>query len=276
MKYIPILPRDREEMLKKIGVESVEALFKAVPEDIRIRSNLDLPKRYSEQDLLNYFKDIASKNTNPDGKCNWVSFLGAGAYEHFIPAAVDHLIMRSEFYTAYTPYQAELSQGTLQTIFEFQSMMSVVSGMEIANASMYDGASALAEAVLMSSRINKKKTVLLSELVHPEYREVVNAYASQSELKFESIPFKSNGTSDFESVKTKQDISCIVVQYPNFFGIVDDLKSARKLADETGALLVVVSTEPVSLGLLKPPGDFGCDIFFINSKGKNKIVTKNK
>lgn len=260
MRYIPVLPRDREEMLKQIGVSSIEDLFSSVPDDVRIKRSLDLPKRLSELELSRFFDDIVAKNDKPATSRRWNSFLGAGSYEHYVPSAVDHLVSRSEFYTAYTPYQAELSQGTLQSIFEFQSLICSITGMDVTNASMYDGASSLAEACLMASRIKKKNGVLIANSVHPEYRQVVETYTSQKGLKLINIPFTSEGLCDLKSVDA-EDVACVVLQYPNFLGIIDDMKGAKELSQKLDALFLIASTEPLSFGVYKSPGELGCDIF---------------
>ncbi len=261
MRYIPGLCDDSSEMLAKIGVKNVGDLFSSVPEDIRVKIALDLPKRLSELGLLRFFEELSSKNSKPLGKNSWTNFLGAGCYDHYVPASVDHLASRSEFYTAYTPYQAELSQGTLQSIFEFQSLICAVSGMEISNASVYDGANAAAEACLMAERIKRKKKMLIAETLHPEYRQVIEAYTKQKRMEIVDIPFKPDGLADYSQVEKETDIACVVVQYPNFFGNIEDVKGAKKLSEQKDALLVTVTTEPVSLGVLKSPGELGADIF---------------
>jgi glycine dehydrogenase subunit 1 len=261
MRYIPVLPHEREEMLRKIGKPSVQSLFERIPEELRLKGKIDLPKRLSELELVRFFEELFAKNKKPGSNKKWNSFLGAGAYDHYIPAAVDHITSRTEFYTAYTPYQPELAQGTLQSIFEFQSMIASISGMELSNASMYDGASAMAEAILMAERITKKNKFLVASTVHPEYKDVTKTYTLQKELKFVEIPVGSSGQADYKAVAKEEEIGAVIVQYPNFFGVIEDLKGARKLADDKKALLIVVSVEPLSLGVLKAPGDFGCDIF---------------
>jgi len=260
LRYIPATDEDLKEMLKASGMESVEEIFKSIPDFLRAQAALNIPEPLDELALTRHMNDLSSRNINVD---SIPSFLGAGAYNHFIPAALNHIISRSEFYTAYTPYQPEISQGTLQSIFEFQTMICHLTGMDVANASMYDGASALAEAVLMALRIKKKaKKVYLSKAVHPEYRSVVATYTRDLEIEIVEIPFTEDGRTDHDwlSKNIEGSPAAVVLQYPNFFGVIEDLGQFSELAAEKDALLVTATAEPVALGLIRPPGDFGVDI----------------
>jgi glycine dehydrogenase subunit 1 len=242
-------------MLETIGMKSVEDLFEVIPKKLRLSKLLNLPQPLSEPDLIRHLEEIQSQT--------YSSFLGGGAYNHFIPAVVWHLTSRSEFYTAYTPYQPEISQGTLQAIFEYQTLMCQLTGMEVSNASMYDGASSLAEAVLMAHRITGRKKILLSQTVHPEYRKVIQTYIDPDEQEIVLIPYlKGDGRTD-EKVLIQcidQDVSAVVIQNPNFFGVVEDFKNINERVHQAGGLLIVCFSEPVAYGMLRPPGEFGADI----------------
>ena len=259
MRYIPLTDQDREELLKATSIESVDALFATIPESVRLKGRLNLPPPMAEQTLMRHMKILAGQNRPASGS---PSFLGAGAYDHFIPAAVDQLASRSEFFTSYTPYQPEVSQGTLQAIYEFQSYVCALFGMDVANASMYDGASALAEAVLMACRISKKNKVIISNLVHPRWRQVVKSYTKYRGIKIVEIEDHQTGAASIDSISEAitQDCGAYVVQSPNFFGNVEQLQEIGNLCADKKILFVVGVAEPVSLGLLKPPGDFGADI----------------
>ena len=259
MRYIPNTAKDCQEMLRTIGVESVDELFSDIPDSIKLQRELDLPAPHSEMEIVKKLRSLSDMNTSVD---DYVSFLGAGAYNHFVPAAVKQLITRGEFATAYTPYQPEIAQGTLQAIFEFQTLICQLTGMDVANASMYDGASALAEAVLMGQRINNRSEVLVANAVHPDYRRVVQTYTKQLNISLQEIEITSAGKTDIDAIRSKisDQTSSVVVQYPNFFGIVEDLAVLAEVAHEYGAILIVTVPEPVSLGLLTPPGKFGADI----------------
>ncbi|HWP46832.1 MAG TPA: aminomethyl-transferring glycine dehydrogenase subunit GcvPA [Candidatus Limnocylindrales bacterium] len=259
MRYIPNTDKDRQEMLKKIGVQSVEELFSDIPESIRLKRKLNLPAALSEKELIEELKALSALNTPVE---EYISFLGAGAYYHFIPSLINHLVSRSEFYTAYTPYQPEISQGTLQAIFEYQTLICQLTGMEVANASMYDGSTGLAEAVLMAHRINERPEVILSTGIHPEYRMVLKTYVKHFGITIREVGFTEKGTTDLEVCRslTNPNTSAVVVQYPNFFGCIEDLARVSRMAKEAGALFIVVVTEPIALGILKAPGDFGADI----------------
>ena len=259
MVYIPHTRDDIREMLKKIGKESLLDLFKHIPEDLRRTPPLDLPPALSEGALIKEMESIAKKNMP---KNRVLHFLGGGAYDHIVPASVGHLLSRSEFYSAYTPYQPEISQGILQAMFEFQTMICQLAGMEVANASMYDGASSTAEAVLMALRITKKKRVLISEALHPEYQQVVETYCQHTQAKLEKIPVGNTGETDVDErvlAGQTEDTACMVIQSPNFFGCLEPARKLRKRYLKKGGLLVHVVTEPLSLGILASPGAQGAD-----------------
>lgn len=244
---------ERQEMLKEIGYSSIDELFKIIPDFLKIKE-LKLPKALWEGELKQKLADIGTKNTSLN---KTISFLGGGAYQRFIPSALETVINRSEFVTAYTPYQAELSQGTLQAIYEYQSMICFLTGMDISNASMYDGATATAEAALMAVRITNNNKILLSSALHPEYREVVKTYTNGVGIEVIEIPY-SNGITDISKLNDKK-FAAIIVQQPNFFGCIENLKELSAYIHDNNGLFIVVA-EPVSLGLLKPPAEFGTDI----------------
>ena len=259
MSYLPNTEDDVRRMLATIGIDSIEALYERIPEELRSKGALDLPEPLSEMDLVAHLEALSRKSRS--SRCS-DSFLGAGCYDHFIPAVVRALAGRSEFYTAYTPYQAEISQGTLQAIFEFQTLVCQLTGMEVANASMYDGASSLAEAVLMANRINGRPRAVLSMAVHPEYRQVVSTYVGGAGIELVEIPEDDTGRTDADQAARMVDgeTAALVVQSPNFFGSVEDLRPLVQATQKHDALLIAVVNEPVSLGILQPPGAFGADI----------------
>ncbi len=259
MRYISITPEEKRRMLEVTGVSRVEELFETIPQGVRLTEPLDIPEAASETEILNYFKSLGEKNASAD---RWDSFLGAGAYNHFIPTIIDSVISRAEFYTCYTPYQPELSQGTLQAIFEFQTLICQLTVMEVANASLYDGSSALAEAVLMALRLTKRSKVLLPESVHPDYRKVLETYLANLEVAFGDLPLVEAGTVDLDRLEESlsDDCAAVVIQSPNFFGIIEEIREITRLCQETDTLSIVVVTEAISLGLLKPPGELGADI----------------
>jgi glycine dehydrogenase subunit 1 len=258
LRYIPNSPEERAEMLRQIGLSSAEELFHSIPEDLRLRGRLNTPAALSEIELLAEFGRMAE--ANPAARRS--SFLGAGAYSHYSPTIVDHIISRSEFFTAYTPYQPEISQGTLQVIFEFQTLVCQLTGMEVANASMYDGSTALAEAVLMAERVTKRSKIIASSAVHPEYLEVVHTYVQHAgiELQHAECDSKTGRTSAGSLRGLDDKAAAVVVQSPNFFGCIEQLNTLGEMAHKVGALLIVAITEPISLGLLKSPGECGADI----------------
>ncbi|MBF0291102.1 MAG: aminomethyl-transferring glycine dehydrogenase subunit GcvPA [Nitrospinae bacterium] len=259
MRFIPLTSQDREKALKVIGASSVDELFSDIPEEARLKTPLNLPKPLSEQELIEHFEQLAEMN-KPSSASS--CFIGAGAYRHFVPSAVDQLLLRSEIFTAYTPYQPEISQGTLMAIFEFQTYTAALLGMDIANASMYDGASALAEAVIMAKRVTGKSRVVVSNLVHPNWRQVVNTYTQHLDVDIATLDCAVAGVTTAEAVSKAltKETSAVVVQYPNFLGHIEDLASIRTACDEAGALLIVAVAEPFALGILNGPGKFGADI----------------
>ena len=256
MSYVPHTDADRAEMLAAIGVEAVENLFHDVPAAHRF-PDLDLPAPLSEMEIMAELQVISEENLDLG---HFTSFLGAGAYQHYVPRIVDHVISRSEFYTAYTPYQPEISQGTLQSIFEYQSMICALTGMEAANASHYDGATSTAEAVVMALNVarGKRKRVILSPGVHPEYRAVIRTYVQGMELDIVGDGDPTAQIDDLAELLDKET-ACLVVQSPNFFGEIEDLEGLAEKVHSVRALLIVV-TDPISLGMLRPPGDYGADI----------------
>ena len=255
--YLPHTDEDREEMLRALGIERVEELFRDIPPSIRLTSALDLPKPMPELALGKHMEQLASRNQHLG---QLVSFLGAGAYEHYQPSVVDAIISRSEFYTSYTPYQPEMSQGLLQAIFEYQTMIAELTGTDVANASMYDGVTALAEAALVACQHTRRDTVVVSATLHPEARRVLQTYANGQAIRLREVPHRG-GRIDMEALEAAVDgdTACVCVQYPNFFGAIEDLRAMAELAHARGALLVV-QTYPIALGLLEAPGALGADI----------------
>lgn len=258
MPYIPHTDQDREAMLKTIGAASLEDLLRAIPEPLRLRRPLHLPPGMSEWEVRRHLEALAGRNRAAD---ELVCFLGAGAYDHFVPAVVDALAGRSEFATAYTPYQAERSQGVLQAIYEFQSLICALTGMEIANASMYDGATALAEAAFMALRcLPNRNHLVVCGTVHPHYRQVLRTYVDGLPIRPQEIPWR-DGNTDLEALRkhVTGETAAILVQHPNFFGCLEEVAEMAAIAHGRGALLVV-SADPIALGLLQRPGDLGADI----------------
>lgn len=256
-RYIPNTDEDRTQMLSALGFASVDELFDDIPGELKFKGMLDLPASMSELDLSAHMKKLASKNI--DSGTN-TCFLGGGAYDHFIPSVVKHVISRSEFYTAYTPYQPEISQGMLQAIFEYQTMICQLTGMDVSNASMYDGATALAEAAFMAVRSTGRNMVAVSAGVHPEYRAVLKTYAQFNGIKVLEIELES-GKTDMKELENSIGETCaaVIIQSPNFFGAIEDLKGAAELAAKNKAL-AIACVDPISLALLKPPGECGIDI----------------
>jgi glycine dehydrogenase subunit 1 len=244
-------------MLHQIGLHSPDDLFASIPEELRLTRALDTPAALSEIELLEGFEKMSADNV-ASGR---PGFLGAGAYSHYIPTIVDHIISRSEFFTAYTPYQPEISQGTLQVIFEFQTLVCQLTGMDVANASMYDGSTALAEAVLMAERVTKRSKVMACGAIHPEYLEVVNTYVQHAGIELQHVAFDpSSGQAPTSVAHLDDKTAAIIVQSPNFFGCIEDVAALAEQAHAAGALLIVAITEAISLGLLKSPGAAGADI----------------
>lgn len=258
MRYIPNSPEERTQMLQQIGLRSADELFESIPKELRLARDLKTPPALSEIELLAGFEALAARNTAATRK----SFLGAGAYQHYIPTIVDHIISRSEFFTAYTPYQPEISQGTLQSIFEFQTLVCQLTGMDLANASMYDGSTALAEAVLMAERVTRRSKVVACGAIHPEYLEVVSTYVQHAgiEMVHEEADAKTGQAPASIADLLDDKTAALVVQSPNFFGCIEDVTALAEKAHAVGALLVVAVTEAISLGLLKSPGACGADI----------------
>src|SRR5271167_2407124 len=250
MRYLPKSPADREAMLKAIGLRSVDELFAPIPAEYRLSRDLKVPRQMAESEIVDYFRQRSRQNGE-----GYTSFFGAGAYAHYRPVIIDSLISRGEFLTAYTPYQAEISQGTLQSIFEFQSMICELTGMEVANASMYDGSTAAAEAVMMASRLTGRRSVAIARSVHPEYREVLATYAHHQGMPLATVPFGDNARLDLNQLEKSitPDTACVLIQSPNFFGTIEDVAAIAEIAHKHGALLVVSIAEAVSLGIVEPP-----------------------
>ncbi|MBX3496134.1 MAG: aminomethyl-transferring glycine dehydrogenase subunit GcvPA [Parvibaculum sp.] len=257
MRYLPLTETDRREMLGVIGAKSVDELFRDVPERARLEGLVDLPRRKGELDVERALSKMASKNVAA-GSVPF--FVGAGAYRHHVPASVDHLIQRSEFLTSYTPYQPEITQGTLQYLFEFQTQVAMITGMDVANASMYDGSTGCGEAVLMAHRVTKRKKAVLSGTLHPQYAEVVRNLSEFADYELEVMPAALPGTTEDIVAHIADDTSCVVVQTPGFFGELVDLRPIAEAAHAKGALLIAVVPEIVSLGAVTPPGEMGADI----------------
>jgi len=250
MRYLPKSPADREAILKAIGARSIDDLFTSIPAEYRLNRDLKVPRQMAESEIVDWFRERSRENG--DG---YASFLGAGAYSHYRPVIIDSLISRGEFLTAYTPYQAEISQGTLQSIFEFQTMICELTGMEVANASMYDGSTAAAEAVMMSVRLTGRRSVIVARSLHPEYREVLATYAFHQGMPLSTVNFNDSGRIDLKELEksVNQDTACVLIQSPNFFGTIEDVAAAAEIAHKNGALLVVSIAEAISLGIVEPP-----------------------
>jgi glycine dehydrogenase subunit 1 len=255
MPYIPHTEADRQAMLATIGVSSIEDLFREIPHELRIEPGaLNLPPALDEAKLSSHLLEISKKNVN---LADVVSFLGAGVYDRFVPATVNTVISRGEYLTAYTPYQPEASQGYLQTIYEFQTMIAELYGCDLANASMYDGPTSMAEAAIMAVAATGRGKVAVSEAIHPHYRQVLDTYCWALGLEVSVIPTEMGLTRDYASLS--DEFACVIVGYPNFFGEIEDLATARAASERAGALLIVVA-DPVACALLKPPGEFGADV----------------
>lgn len=258
MKYISNTPPEQKEMLKAIDAEEISSLFDIIPEDVRLNRPLQLPEGMSEMEILELMKDKAEENVDLEAID---SYLGAGAYDHYQPAIIDHLVLRQEFYTAYTPYQAELSQGTLQAMYEYQSMIAHLTDMGIANASLLDGGSAVGEGVLMAARHTGKDRIIMFETIHPAYRQVARTYGRPQGIEFDILSYQQGGTANVEDLAQKIDenTAAVMVQYPNFYGAIEDMKQLAEIVTESEAQLIVVAN-PIALGLLTPPGKFAADI----------------
>ena len=259
MRYIPNTDADRQVMLDAIGLPTVEDLFSGIPDGLRFEGPLNIPRAFSEQEVLRHMRTLAGRNADVE---SYAAFLGAGAYHHFIPSIVPVLTSRGEFMTAYTPYQPEMAQGTLQAVYEYQTLICQLTDMEVANASLYDGSTGMAEAVLMARRVTQREEALLSEAVHPEYRAVLHTYLQNLGMQVREVPVDEAGQTPLARVRERlsQRVACAVLQSPNFFGVVEDLTGFAEALHHANALLVQAVAEPVSLGLLKPPGAWGADI----------------
>ncbi len=263
--YIPHTPEDEKKMLDVIGLSSMDELFSDIPKNVALNRELDLPPAKSELEVMSYLNELANKNCSINEN---VCFLGAGAYDHYIPSIIDHIISRSEFYTSYTPYQPEISQGTLQYLFEYQTLISELTGLPIANASLYDGGSAIAEASLMACDVARKNKVVISKTVNPQARRVLETYTHMQGIELVEVDMK-DGITDMEALKNVMDdgVGAVVVQSPNFFGIVEDLKATADLVHESKKAALIASVDPISLGILKRPGDLGVDIVVGEGQG---------
>jgi glycine dehydrogenase subunit 1 len=252
MRYLPKSASERQQMLDATGAGSIENLFQSIPEKFRLREPLDLPGPLSEAEIIRYFKERAAENAQ-----GYASFLGAGVYQHFRSVVTDALIQRGEFLTSYTPYQAEISQGTLTAIFEFQTLMCQLTGQDVANASMYDGSTALTEAVLMAERITGRHGVLIARSVHPEYRQVLRTYAKNIGVTIEEIGYTGSGQMNAAEISPQKlaSAAAVVVQSPNFFGVLEDVPALAQAAHDSGALLITGIAEAVSLGIVRPPAE---------------------
>jgi glycine dehydrogenase subunit 1 len=250
MRYLPKSPADREAMLKAIGVRSIDDLFSPIPSEYRLALDLHVPRQMAESEIVDWFK-LRSKENGDD----YTSFLGAGAYFHYRPVVIDALVQRGEFLTSYTPYQAEFAQGTLQAIFEFQTMISELTGMDLANASMYDGSTGAAEAVMMAVRITGKSGAVVARSLHPEYREVLGTYATHQGIPLKTVAFTDSGRLNLKELEkaVADDTACVLIQSPNFFGTIEDVEAIAEIAHKRGALLIVSIAEAVSLGIVEPP-----------------------
>ena len=256
MRYLPLTKNDREEMLSTIGVNNIDELFSNIAEKVSINPKFDLPNHKTEMEVEKHLSLLSDKNLHAD---NSNFFIGGGSYKHHIPASVDHIIQRSEFLTSYTPYQPEISQGTLQYLYEFQTQVSLLTGMDISNASMYDGSTAAAEAVSMAKRITKRNEVILSNTIHPHYADVIKTVSG---IKDSEFVYNRNFSIDIDYLfnEVDENTACVVVQNPDFFGSCYDLSSLAEFVQSKGALLIVVVTEVLSLGMMKSPGAMGADI----------------
>jgi glycine dehydrogenase subunit 1 len=267
MRYLPKSPQDREEMLAAIneatrtestsGVRTIDDLFSSIPAEYRLTRDLAIPRQQSESEVLDRFRAFSDANAN-----GYASFLGAGAYRHYRPVIIDALVQRGEFLTSYTPYQPEIAQGTLQAMFEFQTMICELTGMEIANASMYDGSTGAAEAMMMAVRVTGRDCAVIARTVHPEYREVIATYAQHQEIPITEVGYISDGLPDSGRVDLAAldeaitpETACVLIQSPNFFGTIEDVEAIAALAHARGALLIVSIAEAVSLGIVRPPAE---------------------
>ncbi|MDE1154813.1 MAG: aminomethyl-transferring glycine dehydrogenase subunit GcvPA [Acidobacteriaceae bacterium] len=261
MRYLPKSPTDRIEMLEAIGVPSIDSLFESVPAEFRLTRDLNIPRQHSESEVLDRFKAFAANVASGElaeaqTATQYASFLGAGAYRHYRPVVIDSLVQRGEFLTSYTPYQPEIAQGTLQATFEFQTMICELTGMEIANASMYDGSTGCAEAVMMAVRVTGRSGAVVARSVHPEYREVLHTTVQHQGIPVTEVAFDTTtGRVDLNALEATitEDTACVLIQSPNFFGTIEDVAALAEIAHKKGALLIVSIAEALSLGIVKPP-----------------------
>ncbi len=272
MRYLPIGPKDREEMLQAIGASSFDDLVSSIPESLRLKRLLDLPPALSEMELQDRMNALASRNA---ASTCYRSFLGAGAYDHFVPASVDHLISRTEFYSSYTPYQPEVTQGTLQTIFEWQSMICLLTGLEVSNASLYEGATSLVEAILMCHRVHGRDQVVLAGAVHPEYVETARTYLRNMGLELVVVPHGPDGRVDEGALRSALGArtSSVAVQSPNALGVIERLDRISAAARTHDAPTIAVVAEPYSFGMLRGPGELGCEICVGEAQGFGNPVS---
>jgi glycine dehydrogenase subunit 1 len=252
MRYLPKSPTDRKEMLAEIGVKSIDDLFATIPAEYQLHRDLAIPRQHSESEIVDRFRAFAGNNAT-----GYASFLGAGAYRHYRPVVIDSLVQRGEFLTSYTPYQPEIAQGTLQAMFEFQTMICELTGMEVANASMYDGSTGAAEAMMMAVRITGRDKSVVARTVHPEYREVLTTYAQHQEIPIAEVGYAANGRVDLTALDAAitNETACVLIQSPNFFGTIEDVAAIAAIAHAKGALLIVSIAEAISLGIVKPPAE---------------------
>jgi glycine dehydrogenase subunit 1 len=251
MRYLPKSPAERQQMLAEIGASSIDDLFAVIPAECRLERDLAVPRQHAESEIVGYFRAAGKRNAT-----DYASFLGAGAYRHYRPVVIDSLVQRGEFLTSYTPYQAEITQGTLQAIFEFQTMIAELTGMDVANASMYDGSTAAAEAVMMAVRVTGRHKAVVAAAVHPEYREVIATYARHQGLPTAVVGYdRETGRVDLAALEAAvtEETAAVLVQSPNFFGVIEDIPAIAAIAHARGALLIVAIAEAVSLGVVRPP-----------------------
>jgi len=250
LRYLPKSPAEREKMLADIGAASIDDLFSIIPAEYRLTRDLEVPPQQGESEIVEYFRAAGQKNAT-----DYASFLGAGCYRHYRPVIIDSLVQRGEFLTSYTPYQAEITQGTLQAIFEFQTMIAELTGMDVANASMYDGSTGAAEAVLMAMRVTGRHSAVVASTVHPEYREVLNTYLQHREMPVATIGYDDTGRVNLEALEAAitSETAAVLVQSPNFFGVIEDIPAIAEIAHKKGALLIVSIAEAISLGVVRPP-----------------------
>lgn len=256
--YIKVTDSEKQEMLQTLGVKDIDALFSDIPEPVKLKRELNLPEALSEMELVNYIKKIGKMNKTTD---EIVSFLGAGVYNHYIPSVINHILLKPEFYTAYTPYQPEISQGTLQAIFEYQTMICEITGMDVSNASVYDGATATVEAMLMCCEHTKRTKVLYSGALHPETIDVLKTYAKYQNIELVELALK-NGITDVEDVKKQMssEVASVIVQSPNYYGLIEYAEEIGQIVHEDKKATFIMNVNPLSLGMLKSPGELGADV----------------